>query len=209
MIRVLLIDDHPVVANGLESTLRSHSIDLAGQATKPVDIAECLSRLRPQVVVSESRLQGVDILCEIAELLQDSSAPAVVVFSAFDDFSHIARAAAIGVHEYILKNRPLRELVDAVQQAAGKNPASENGLVATARGRLRRPRQFVRNDIPLTRRELQVLQHIAMGLSNREVGTSLDVSLETVKEHVQNILRKLDVNDRTQAAVWAVRKNLV
>jgi DNA-binding NarL/FixJ family response regulator len=61
----------------------------------------------------------------------------------------------------------------------------------------------------LTNREIQVLRHVAMGLSNREIGKSLEISIETVKEHVQNILRKLDVNDRTQAAVWAVRRNMI
>ena len=65
------------------------------------------------------------------------------------------------------------------------------------------------HDVPLTNREMQVLRHIAMGLSNREIGKSLGISVETVKEHVQNILRKLDVNDRTQAAVWAVKRRLV
>ena len=64
-------------------------------------------------------------------------------------------------------------------------------------------------DVPLTQRETQVLRHVALGLSNREIGRSLEISVETVKEHVQNILRKIAVSDRTQAAVWAVRKGLV
>ena len=71
-------------------------------------------------------------------------------------------------------------------------------------------RQVVEDDdMPLTQREIQVLKHIALGLSNREIARSLEISVETVKEHVQNILRKLAVTDRTQAAVWAVRKGLV
>jgi len=71
-------------------------------------------------------------------------------------------------------------------------------------------RQVVEDDeVPLTQRETQVLRHVALGLSNKEIGRSLEISVETVKEHVQNILRKIAVNDRTQAAVWAVRKGLV
>ena len=66
-----------------------------------------------------------------------------------------------------------------------------------------------KEDIPLTNRETQVLRHVALGLSNKEIGRSLTISIETVKEHVQNILRKIAVTDRTQAAVWAVRKGLV
>ncbi|MEC7979069.1 MAG: response regulator transcription factor, partial [Planctomycetota bacterium] len=72
-----------------------------------------------------------------------------------------------------------------------------------------RKRDAADDDIPLTNRELQVLRHIALGLSNREIGQSLNISIETVKEHVQNILRKLDTPDRTAAAVWAVKRGLV
>jgi DNA-binding NarL/FixJ family response regulator len=74
---------------------------------------------------------------------------------------------------------------------------------------MERRHEPVKEDIPLTNREIQVLRHVALGLSNREIGQSLEISVETVKEHVQNILRKIKVNDRTQAAVWAVRKGLV
>ena len=70
-------------------------------------------------------------------------------------------------------------------------------------------RKNLKSDFPLTNRELQVLRHIALGLSNREIGTSLEISVETVKEHVQNILRKINAVDRTQAAVWAVKRKLI
>lgn len=209
MFRVLLIDDHPVIANGLGLLLQEHSFQLAGRVADPDDIHGMIERHRPHVVISESRLGGVDLLGQISELLQARNPPPVVVFSCHDELSHIARAAAIGVYEYVLKSSPTRDLIETVRAATNKAPASESGMIAKARGRMRRPRQLVSDDIPLTRREIQVLQHIAMGLSNREIGTSLDISIETAKEHVQNILRKLDVNDRTQAAVWAVRKNLI
>ena len=74
---------------------------------------------------------------------------------------------------------------------------------------MERRHEPAKEDIPLTNREVQVLRHVALGLSNREIGRSLEISVETVKEHVQNILRKIKVSDRTQAAVWAVRKGLV
>lgn len=209
MIRVLLIDDHPVIATGLTSLLQEHSLQVAGQAFRPGEILQLVERHKPLVIISEARIQGVDLLGPIADLLQTRNPPAVVIFSCHDELSHVARAAAIGVFEYVLKSSPTRELIDAVRAAASRGAASDSGMIAKARGRMRRPRQQVRDDIPLTRRELQVLQHVAMGLSNREIGTSLDISIETAKEHVQNILRKLDVNDRTQAAVWAVRKSLV
>ncbi len=208
MSRILLVDDQPVVAGGLGTVFREHSFDLVGRATSPAEIGPMIGQYQPHVLVSEARLQGIDLISTLADAIERKNAPVVVIFSAIDDLTHIARAAAIGVFEYVLKSSPIEKLVQVIETACRRAPASENGLIAQARGRLRRPRQPVREDVPLTRRELQVLQHVALGLSNREIGTSLEISIETAKEHVQNILRKLNVNDRTQAAVWAVRKNL-
>ena len=120
----------------------------------------------------------------------------------------IARAVAIQANDYVLKTSPVEKLLDAILNAIAGNEAPEDSLLKTAKARMRRPRQTISEDIPLTKRELQVLQHVALGLSNREVGKSLGISVETAKEHVQNILRKLDVNDRTKAAVWAVKRGL-
>ena len=120
----------------------------------------------------------------------------------------IARAIAIKAHNYILKTSPVDKLLVAIQIAMEGNEPPSDSILLTAKSRMRRPRQAISDDIPLTKRELQVLQQVAMGLSNREVGKALGISVETAKEHVQNILRKLDVNDRTKAAVWAVKRGL-
>jgi DNA-binding NarL/FixJ family response regulator len=208
MSRILLVDDQPVVAGGLGTVFREHSFDLVGRAIAAAEVGQMIGQYQPHVLVSEARLQGIDLIGTLADAIERKNAPVVVVFSAIDDLTHIARAAAIGVYEYVLKSSPIEKLVQVIEAACRRAPASESGLIAQARGRLRRPRQPVREDVPLTRRELQVLQHVALGLSNREIGTSLEISIETAKEHVQNILRKLNVNDRTQAAVWAVRRNL-
>ena len=99
-------------------------------------------------------------------------------------------------------------MIRAIESAARGEQTPETSLLVTTSTRMRRTSSRSANS-PLTKREMQVLQHVAMGLSNREVGKALGISVETVKEHVQNILRKLDVNDRTQAAVWAVRQGFV
>ena len=97
--------------------------------------------------------------------------------------------------------------MDAITSAASGAPTPPDSLLTTTKTRMRKSNQD--SDSPLTNRETQVLQHVSMGLSNREIGKSLGISVETVKEHVQNILRKLNVNDRTQAAVWAVKKGMI
>jgi len=101
-------------------------------------------------------------------------------------------------------------LIDAITRAAAGESPSEDSILQRVKDTMSRRRERVdRSEIPLTNRELQVLRHVALGLSNREIGRSLGISIETVKEHVQNILRKIDVADRTQAAVWAIKKGLV
>ncbi len=129
----------------------------------------------------------------------------VVLLSTYDYQSYAARAVALGVSEYLLKGAGRDEIIRAIHAAAaGEPPKVEDLKVFLARGD-----QGVNYATGVWHHPTQVLRHIALGLSNREIANSLDISVETVKEHVQNILRKLNVNDRTQAAVWAVRKGLV
>ena len=99
-------------------------------------------------------------------------------------------------------------MTEAIKQAALGTPTSQDSLLVTTKTRMKRSRG-IDSESPLTNRETQVLRHVSMGLKNREIGKSLGISVETVKEHVQNILRKLDVNDRTQAAVWAIRNDFI
>jgi len=132
-----------------------------------------------------------------------------VMLSTFDNPTYVARAVASGAHDYMLKGCNRQELIDSITGAA-------TGQLPMRAGELRRVATTMANrvatpdpDIPLTQREMQVLRHMALGLSNKEIAKSLTISVETVKEHVQNILRKLAVSDRTQAAVWAVRRGIV
>ena len=122
--------------------------------------------------------------------------------------TNIARASALGCFEFIQKTSPIEKLVTALLSAAAGQPTPPTSLLSTTKTRMKRIGSGPAES-PLTKRESQVLQHVAMGLSNREIGKSLGISVETVKEHVQNILRKLDVNDRTQAAVWALKNGMI
>jgi DNA-binding NarL/FixJ family response regulator len=134
---------------------------------------------------------------------------AVVMLSTYDNPTYVARSVALGASDYVLKGSSREDLITTLEAAAaGESPsrAGELRRVATAM----KLRQVIDDDeVPLTQRETQVLRHVALGLSNKEIGRSLEISVETVKEHVQNILRKIAVSDRTQAAVWAVRRGLV
>jgi DNA-binding NarL/FixJ family response regulator len=116
---------------------------------------------------------------------------------------------ALGASDYVLKGASREDLIATITAAAAGESPSRSGELKRIASTMKVRQVIDDDDVPLTQRETQVLRHVALGLSNREIGCSLEISVETVKEHVQNILRKIAVSDRTQAAVWAVRKGLV
>jgi DNA-binding NarL/FixJ family response regulator len=204
---IAIADDHPVVIEGLRNQVSSFNAIIVGCTTNAASIMELVASSKPDVLVMESRLGNKDALRTIESFSSLSERPPIVVFSSHTDSTHIARASALGVHDYILKSAPISTLMEAIGRAARGESTPEESLLK--RGRTRMRNNSGGPNAELTNREMQVLRHVSMGLSNREVGKSLGISVETVKEHVQNILRKLSVNDRTQAAVWAVRNQLV
>lgn len=108
-----------------------------------------------------------------------------------------------------MKGATREEIISAIRRAHTGLPPDADSEMGKVRNTMARRRPTYDEDIPLTNREVQVVRHVALGLSNREIGRSLDISIETVKEHVQNVLRKLEAGDRTEAAVWAVKKGLL
>lgn len=205
-IKVLLADEHPIVLQGISSF--PSEIDVTGQVFRIEELLEALQHDTPEVLITEVRLNGQDVLKTIEKLREQYPDLKIVVFSGWDNPMYVARAASIGCNDFVPKTQSLENLLQSVKNVFNNVELSEDSLIVATQSKMRRPRQVYDHDVPLTNREMQVLRHIAMGLSNREIGKSLEISVETVKEHVQNILRKLDVNDRTQAAVWAVKRGL-
>ena len=133
----------------------------------------------------------------------------VLMFSAYDNPTYVARSVALGASGYLLKSCGRDMIVDAIRKiVAGENVWTRDELRRVT-GALATPRLASDVEVPLTQRESEVLRQLALGLTNKEIALALEISYETVKEHVQHILRKVGVSDRTQAAVWAVRKGLV
>jgi len=206
-LKIVIADDHPVVIAGIRSKLDQFNAKIVGNPTDPHSLVEHVEEAQPDVLVMESRLGKKDALRALEKFENLATRPPVVVFSVYPDATHIARAAALGCHDYILKSTPIENLFEAINRAHSGEPTPADSLLNTVRTRMRS--NAGNTSVDLTNREMQVLRHVAMGLSNREVSKSLGISIETVKEHVQNVLRKLNVNDRTQAAVWAVRNGLI
>jgi DNA-binding NarL/FixJ family response regulator len=208
-VKVVIADDHEVVRKGLVGLLAGSEVKVVGEAANGDEAIRVTKKTKPDVVLLDVRMPGKDGLTALAKIRSDMPNVRCVMYSAYDNPTYVARAVAAGAHDYILKSSSRSELLSAITgAAAGQAPvrAGELHRVATTMAnRLSTPDP----DIPLTQRETQVLRHMALGLSNKEIAASLTISVETVKEHVQNILRKIAVGDRTQAAVWAVRRGLV
>jgi DNA-binding NarL/FixJ family response regulator len=208
-IRLLIADDHEVIRLGLASLLAGTNIEIVAQAVSGTECVKLAEKHKPDVVLLDVRMPDGDGLETLNKLRQKVPNSKVVMFSTHDNPTYVAQAVALGAIDYVLKGSTRQAIIDAILAAAAgqsPSPAGELGRMAETMN----SRQLLDDDqVQLTPRETQVLRHVALGLSNSEIGRSLEISIETAKEHVQNILRKLAVKDRTQAAVWAVRKGLV
>lgn len=209
-ISLIIADDHELVRSGLEVMLQGTEIEIIAQATNADDALELAKQHHPNVLLLDIRMPPRDGILVIEKVRETCPETQVVVFSTYDNPTYVARSVALGASDYVLKGATRHQLTTAILRAArGEQPPETSLLHRLKTSMARRKDRSDSHDIPLTNRELQVLRHVALGLSNREIGRSLGISIETVKEHVQNILRKVDANDRTQAAVWAVRRGLI
>jgi len=209
-IKVLVADDHEVVRSGLACLFQDSDIRIVGEASNGDEAIEAARKTKPDVVLMDIRMPDTDGLKALESIHKNHPEMPVVMLSTYDNPTYVARSVALGACDYVLKGSTREEVINAVTNAAEHKEPAEGSLMTRIKTAMSRKKgEKPDDDVPLTNREMQVLRHVALGLSNREIGRSLGISVETVKEHVQNILRKISVSDRTQAAVWAVRRNLV
>ena len=211
---VVVIDDHEIVRYGLREMLKDSPHRLVGEAaTAEEGLAQCREH-RPSVVMVDVRIGDSPTSGEggtlelVSKIRQVARQARVVVFTAFDHPGYVAAALAAGAHDYLLKGEASEVILDAIAGAAAGLPPRRATSLRRVVGMMANRVDRADIDSPLTPRESQVLVEIASGLSNIEIAETLSISVETVKEHVQNLLRKLAVSDRTQAAVWAIRQGL-
>jgi len=207
-VKVLIVDDHDIIKHGLQSVFKGSAVRICGEASSADEAVKQARKLKPDVVLLDVLLGSGDSLDTVKQLRSAVPSAKVVMLSAFDNPTYVARAASAGAHDYLLKTLSRADLIAAVTAAAEGAPPSRIGELKQMASSMAKRDPSARGGIQLTSRETQVLRLIAMGLSNQEIATSLEISVETVKEHVQNLLRKTSLNDRTQAAVWALRQGI-
>ena len=207
-IRLLIVDDHAVVRAGLRSMTADSEIEIVAEASDGNEALTLATQHRPDVVLLDVRMPGSDGITCLGRLRTELPEISVLMFSAYENPTYVARAVALGASGYLIKTVSSDELLAAIRKVASGEPIWSRDELRRVTGALSTPRAAVDLEVPLTKRESEVLKQLALGLSNREIAQALSISYETVKEHVQHILRKVGVSDRTQAAVWAVRRGL-
>ncbi len=208
-INLLIADDHEVVRLGLKSLVANTDINVVAEALSGDEAHRMTLEHNPDVVLIDVRMSGGDGLNALGRIKLDRPEMPVLILSTYDNPTYVARAVALGAAGYLLKGAGRDSMLEAIRKSAtGENVWTREELRRVT-GALATPRLNADVEVPLTQRESEVLRQLALGLTNKEIAQALHISYETVKEHVQHILRKVGVSDRTQAAVWAVRKNLV
>ena len=208
-IKLLVADDHEVVRCGLRSLLAGTEIEVVAEVGTGDAAIKYAEENNPDVVLLDVRMPQTDGLTSLGRIKLAKPDMPVLMLSTFDNPTYIARAVAYGASGYVLKDCARDELIRAIRSAAAGESAWTRDELRRVTGALATPRLAADVEVPLTQRESEVLRQLALGLTNKEIAQALHISYETVKEHVQHILRKIGVSDRTQAAVWAVRKELV
>lgn len=209
-IQVMLADDHILMREGIRQLLEfDGSIEVIGEANDGVECLELLEKISPQVLlldINMPRKNGIDVLEEIKK----KKIPVkVLILTVHNEIEYLVKAVDIGVDGYILKDSESAELKKAIHTVINGDSYIQPNLIPALNNRLV-ARDVDKDKIDLlTKRELEVLVQVANGMFNKEIATALNISERTVKNHISNIFKKIEVSDRTQAAVFAIRNDII
>jgi NarL family two-component system response regulator LiaR len=218
-IRVLIVDDHAMVRQGLRTFLELQDtpvlpIEVTGEASNGVEAVEMARRTHPDIVLLDLMMPEMDGLQAIPKIIECSPHSRIIILTSFGEEEKVLPAIRAGAHGYLLKDIPPNELVQAVRDAyLGKvqlHPEVAKKLMSAVAVKEEPSANRTATNLEdgLTEREREVLHLIAEGMNNREIAEKLFISDKTVKTHVSNILSKLHLDDRTQAAIYALRHGL-
>ena len=204
-IRLLVADDHPVVRDGLRAMLATQpDMELVGEAATGTEAVERALALHPDVVLMDLQMPDLDGPAAIATLREQAPEVRVLVLTTYGTDADITRAVDAGATGYLLKDAPREQLFGAIRAAAKGESVLSPSVATRVLGRMRAPAEEA-----LSPRELEILQAVARGLSNKEIGRRLYVSEATVKTHLLRVFGKLGVDDRTAAVTVALERGII
>jgi two-component system, NarL family, response regulator len=201
-VRILIVDDHPVVRAGLASMLGTQeSLDVVGAAWNGQEAFALIERFRPQVMLLDLRMPGMNGIETLQALRSHRDPPRVLVLTNFETDEDVYRAVRAGAQGYLLKSTTQQEMVEAIITVASGRCHFPPHIVSRLAHRMSRSN--------LTAREREILEMMSKGLTNKQIGTALEISAITARNHVNNIIEKLEVADRTEAVTTAIQQGLL
>ncbi len=201
-IRVILADDHPVVRDGLAAIVNQQKdMRVVAEADDGEAALALYEEHRPDVMVLDLRMPRRDGVSVVAEVMEKHPKARLLIMTTFDGDEDIFRSLSFGAKGYLLKDAPRQEILAAIRAVAVDQPYTSGAIAAKALQRMARP--------SLTQREVEVLQQLAQGRSNKDIGRRLSISEGTAKTHVKAILTKLDAISRTEAVAVAHKRGLI
>ncbi|MGQ9525648.1 MAG: response regulator [Armatimonadota bacterium] len=217
-IRVLIVDDHSLIQQGLQAVLADEpDINIVGHATNGRDAVALARELVPDVVLMDVRMPGMDGVEATRQIKAEVPQAKVVILSVYQDEEYLFNAVEAGAVSYVLKDVTPEELIRAIRLASKGKSLIDPGLTARILTKFRKlssssghaHKDPAGAHVRLTPREREVLSLLAQGKSNKEIARTLGIAEKTVKNHMSNIFEKFQVNDRTQALIYALRHCIV
>jgi two-component system NarL family response regulator len=201
-IRILIVDDHPVVRAGLTSMLGTQAeLEVIASAPSGEAALATVGRTQADVVLLDLRMPGMSGVETIQEMKRAGFTARVIILTSFETDEDIYRAVQAGAQGYLLKDTSLKEMVEAIKTVHSGKRFIPRDIAARLAERMMRA--------DLTTREMEILRMLAKGLTNKQIGHALGISDNTVKNHVNSIIEKLEVSDRTEAATTAIQRGLI
>lgn len=209
-IKVMIADDHVLMREGVKQLLEyDGSIKVISEAADGVECLKILETVTPDILLLDINMpnkNGIEVLEDIKNKNIDIK---ILILTVHNEIEYLLRAVDIGVDGYILKDSESAELKKAINYIYNGENYIQPSLIPVLNFRLVNRNLDKEKIDSLTKRELEVLIQVAYGMFNKEIANILDISERTVKNHISNIFKKIDVNDRTQAAIFAIKNNLV
>jgi NarL family two-component system response regulator LiaR len=210
LIKILVVDDHMVVREGLCALLTPRNgMEVVGEAADGAEAVEKARTLKPDVILMDLNLPVKSGLEATADIIRENPAARILVLTSFDEDENISAAIRAGALGYVLKNTSASELFHAIRGVAMGSLSVSPAVTQAMLRDMRQPAPAPPSPEPaLTTREREVLRGLAQGQSNQEIAETLNIEKTTVRSHISSILNKLDLDNRTQAALYAVEMGL-
>ena len=208
--KVVIVDDHSMVREGLKQLLELNGdVEVIGEACDGVECLMLLEKVLPQVLLLDINMPKMHGLEVLEKLKEENINVKVIILTVHNEIEFLLKAVEIGIDGYLLKESDSSELKKAISHVVRGETYIQPSMIPLLNSRMLE-RDIEKEKINLlTRRELEVLKLLSVGLYNKEIGKKLDISERTVKNHISSIFKKIDVTDRTQAAVFSIRNKLI